>query len=121
MTDDKGNVTGLTGDSYHYADAVAGHESAPAASKVDVKVEHREQVVRLVPHGLSVFTVPHQPRRTGRVDGSCSRPRRRGHAPSAPPDVRLEPINTSRKNGVGRNKPCPCGSGLKNKHCKCRG
>lgn len=34
---------------------------------------------------------------------------------------RVGPVSTSRKHGCGRNKPCPCGSGLKVKRCPCAG
>lgn len=100
----------MTGDASFYLGAVAD------AAKV--AVEHREKVVRLVPLGLSVIGVPHAPMRTGRRDMLTKK--LKGSRPAKERD-KLEPVNTSRKHGIGRNKPCPCGSGLKNKHCKCRG
>ncbi|MBX5476532.1 MAG: preprotein translocase subunit SecA [Clostridia bacterium] len=40
--------------------------------------------------------------------------RRPGESPAAPPQERPQPVRVQK---VGRNDPCPCGSGKKYKHC----
>jgi preprotein translocase subunit SecA len=42
-----------------------------------------------------------------------------GEGPLARPRVEAEPVETfvRQEKKVGRNEPCPCGSGKKYKHC----
>lgn len=83
-----------------------GADSCPTPQvQVIIKSEVRRETA--LPLGLSVFHDHDRPRRCGRMDRLASRDHVAGG--------KLEPVRA--RGNVGRNKPCPCGSGAKLKRC----